>query len=150
MEISHGSHIYNNSLPETASLPSVLDFAECFSSGAQQRGYLSSAREKELGKQLALGKEVVCRVPSTRQTITLGKEVVCQNTRQRDASVNGRQPPLILCRVSSPNTRQRGSFAECHFLTLGKPYFFSLLTSKLFLQSSYNNGIHAFAFNFIV
>ena len=49
------------SLPETASLPSVLDFAECFLSGAQQRGYLSSAREKALGKQLALGKEVVTR-----------------------------------------------------------------------------------------
>ena len=35
-------------------------------------------------------------------------------------------------------TRQRGSFAECLLLTLGKLYFFSHLTFKLFLQSSYN------------
>ena len=53
-------------LPETASLSSVLDFAEYFLSDARQRGYLPSAREKALGKPMALGKEVVCRVPSTR------------------------------------------------------------------------------------
>ena len=87
-------------------------------------------------------------MPSTRQTITLGKEVVCrhsanQNTRQRAASVNARQPPLILCRVSSPDTRQRDSFVECHFLTLDK-LFFSLLTSKFFLQFSYNTWYSMF------
>ena len=82
-----------DTLPETASLPSFPDFTECFLSDARQRGYLPSAREKALGKQLTLGKEVVCRVPSTRQTITLGKDQVCrvsanQNTRQRAAAVN--------------------------------------------------------------
>ena len=85
---------------------------------------------------MALGKKVVCRVPNTRQRITLGKDQFCRvsnnNTWQRTAAVNGRQPLLILYRVSSPDTRQRGSFAECHFLTLGKPYFFKLLTSKTF------------------
>ena len=46
--------------------------------------------------------------------------------------------------ASRPDARQRGSFAECHFLTLGKLYFFSLLTSKLFLQSSYNTWYSMF------
>ena len=77
----HGMPSTVVALPETTSLPSVLDFAACFLLGAQQRGYLSSAREKALGKHLALGKEVVCRVPSTRQNwslpsvilLTLGK-----------------------------------------------------------------------------
>ena len=96
----------------------------------------------------ALGKEAVCWVPerkhsannwhsrqrgglpsaehsannNTRQRggLPSAKHSANQNTRQRDASVNGRQPPLILCRVSSPDTRQRGSFAECLLLTLGK------------------------------
>jgi len=47
--------------------------------GHSAKRLLPSAREKALGKQLALGKEVVCRVPSrpdTWQTITLGKAVV--------------------------------------------------------------------------
>ena len=57
----------SSTLPETASLPSVPDFAECFLSDARQRVYLPSVREKALDKQLTLGKEVVCRVPSTRQ-----------------------------------------------------------------------------------
>ena len=110
---------------------------------------MPSLREKALGKQIALGKKVVCRVPNTRRRITLGKDQVCRvsnnNTRQRAAAVNGRQPPLILYRVSSPDTRQIGSFAECHFfLTLGKPYFFSLLTSKLFLQSPDNTWYSMF------
>ena len=109
---------------------------------------LDSAREKALDKPLALRKEVVCRVPSTQQRLTLSKDQVCRvsnnNTRQRVAAVNGQQPSLIFCRVSSADTQQRGSFAECHFLTLGKPYFFSLLTSKLFLQSSYNTWYSMF------
>ena len=125
-----------------ASLPSVPDFAECFLSGTRQRGYLPSAREKALGKHPALGKEVVCRVPRTRRTITLGKtsicRVLCSWHSAKAAAVNGRQPPLTLCRVSSPDTRQSDDlpsiifwhsakrlFAECHFLTLGKPYFFT-------------------------
>ena len=113
-----------DALPEMASLSSVPDFAECFLSGTRQRRYLRSVREKALGNLLALGKEVVCRVPSTRQTITLGKDQICRvsnnNTRQRAAAVNDQQPPLILCRVSYPDTRQRVSFAECLLLTLGK------------------------------
>ena len=109
----------------------------------------------------ALGKDVVCRMSERKHSAnkwhsakmwfkcrTLGKDQVCRvsnnNTRQRAAAVNGRQPPLILYRVPSPDTRQRGSFAECHFLTLGKPYFFSLLTSKLFLQSSDNTWYSMF------
>jgi len=56
----------DQALPEIVSLPSVPDFAECFLSGTRQSGCLPSAREKALGKQLALDKEVVCRVPSTR------------------------------------------------------------------------------------
>ena len=35
-------------------------------------------------------------------------------------------------------------FSECHFLTFGKPYFFSLLASKLFLQSSDNTWYSMF------
>ena len=96
-------------LPETASLPSVPDFAECFLSGTRQRGCLPSARDKALGNQLTLDKEVVCRVPSTRQTITLGKtgfaECYSPDTRQRAATVNGRQPSLTLCQVPSSDTR---------------------------------------------
>ena len=128
------------SLPETASLSSVPDFAECFLSDTRQRGYLPSAREKALGKQLALGKEVVCREPSTRQTITLGKtgfaECYSPDTWQRATAVNGRQPPLILCRVSSPDTWQRDSFAECQKNITRQTIFFSLLTSKFFLHST--------------
>ena len=41
------------------SLPNVSHFAECFLSDARQRGYLPSAIEKALGKQMALDKEVV-------------------------------------------------------------------------------------------
>ena len=58
---------HDRALPETASLSSVPDFAECFLSDVRQRSYLSSAKGKALGKQLALGKEVVCRVPSTHK-----------------------------------------------------------------------------------
>ena len=105
-------HMASASLPEMASLSSVTAFIECFLSGTRQRGYLSSTIKKTLDKQIALSKEVVCRVPSTRQTITLGKDQVCrvsgEDTRQRVTAVNGRQPPLTLCRVSSPDTRQRG------------------------------------------
>ena len=89
------------SLPETASLPSVLAFAECFLSGARQRGYLPSAIEKALGKQMALDKEVVCRVPSTRQTITLGKDQVYRVSDTWQTRTLGKgPPPLTLCRVS--------------------------------------------------
>ena len=107
---------------------------------------MPSAREKALSKQIALDKKVVCQVPNTRQRITLGKDQVCRvsnnNTRQRAAAVNGWQPPLILCRVSSPDTRQRDSFAECHYSA--NHIFFSLLTSKLFLQSSDNTWYSMF------
>ena len=73
-----------------------------------------------------------CQRKSTRQTtgtrqksgLPSAEHSAKNNTRQRAAAVNGRQPPLTLCRVSSPDTRQRGSFAECHFLTLDKPYIF--------------------------
>ena len=53
----HDPVICKNCRRWDASLPSVPDFAECFLSGARQRGYLSSAREKTLDKQLALGKQ---------------------------------------------------------------------------------------------
>ena len=105
-------------------MPSVPHFAECFLSGTRQRGCLPSARDKALGKQLTLGKEVVCRVPSTRQTITLGKtgfaECYSPDTWQRATAVNGRQPSLTLCRVSSSDTRQSGDLPSVIFLTLGK------------------------------
>ena len=38
-----------------------------------------------------------------------------QNTRQRAAVVNGRQPPLTLCLVSSPDTRQSGDLPSVIF-----------------------------------
>lgn len=99
----------------------------------------------------ALGKEAICRVPDRKNSANiwhsakrwfaecraLGKKLhsakrwfaECRALGKQEhcakgTTVNGRQPPLTLCRVSSPDTRQRGSFAECHFLTLGKPYFF--------------------------
>ena len=147
-------HMASASLPETASLSSVPYFAECFLSDARQRGYLSSVREKALGKQLALGKEVVCRVPSTQQTITLGKtgfaDCYSPDTRQRAAAIN--PLPSVFFWHSA-----KWWFAEWNFLTLGKavicrvPFFdtrqtifFSLLTSKLFLQSSYNTWCSMF------
>ena len=133
------SHPTREPLPETASLPSVPAFAKCFLSSARQRGYLPSAIEKALGKQMALGKEVVCRVLSTRQRPGLPSVGYSanQNTRQRAAAANGWQPPLtltlgkaVICRVSFFDTRQT--------------IFFSLLTSKLFLRSSYNTWYSMF------
>ena len=113
----------------------------------------------------ALSKEAICRVPeikhsannwhsrqrgglpsaehsannNTRQRggLPSAKHSANQNTRQRAAAVNGRQPPLALCRVSSPDTRQNGDLPSVIFDTR-QTIFFSLLTSKLFLQSSYN------------
>ena len=145
-------------LPEMASLSSVPYFAECFLSGTRQRGYLPSAREKALGKQLALGKKVVCRVPSTRQTITLGKDRVCRVSGTRQTRTLGKGPPSLTA------GSRRSPFAECLLLTLGKAvicrvsffgtrqsgylpsvifwhsanHIFSLFISKFFLQSSYN------------
>ena len=126
-------------LPETASLSSVPDFAECFLLGARQRGYLPSAREKALGKQLALGKEVVCRVPSTRQTITLGKGQVCRVSGTQQTGTLGKgTPPLTAAAAINPlpsvfswHSAKRW-FAECHFLTLGKPYFFQFWPPNFF------------------
>ena len=64
----------------------VPAFAEYFLFDAQQRCYLPSAIEKALGKQIALGKDQVCRVSGTRQTRILGKVVICRvsffDTRQ--------------------------------------------------------------------
>ena len=108
----------NHSLPETASLPSVSDFAECFLSGVGQRGYLPSAREKALDKQLALSKEV--------QTITLGKDQVCRVSGTRQTRTLGKgPPPLTLCRVSSPDTRQSGDLSSVIFWHSANHIFFT-------------------------
>ena len=126
-------------LPETASLPSVPDFVECFLSGTRQRGYLPSAREKALSKQLALGKEVGCRVLSTRQRPGLPSVGYSanQNTRQRAAAVNGRQPPLTLCRVSSPDTRQSGDLPSVIFWHSANHIFFFHFWPPNFFCSPY-------------
>ena len=93
-------------------------FAECQresirqTTGTRQRGGLPSAEHSANN--------------NTRQRLGLPSvgHSANQNTRQMAAAVNGRQPPLTLCRVSFFDTRQT--------------ILFSLLTSKLFLQSSYN------------
>ena len=119
--------VFNITLPEMASLLSVPHFAEYFLSDIRQRDCLPSARDKALGKQLTLSKEVVCRVPSSRQTIPLGKtgfaECYSPDTRQRTAAANGQQPPLTLCRVSSSDTWQSGDLPSVFFYTRQTIFF---------------------------
>ena len=67
-----------------------------------------------------------------------------QNTRQRAAVVNGWQPPLTLCWVSSSDTRQSADLPSVIFWHSANHIFFSLLTSKLFLQSSYSTWYSMF------
>ena len=54
-----------------------------------------SAREKALGKQLALDKEAICRVPDTRHTITLGKDKFCRVSGTRQTRTLGKGPPPL-------------------------------------------------------
>ena len=130
-------------LPEMASLPSVP--AKCFLSGTRQRGYLPSAIEKALNKHLVLDKEVFCRVPSTQQTITLGKDQVCRVSGTRQTRTLGKgPPPLTLCRVSSPDTRQSGDLPSVifwhstnhFFFTFDLQTFFAVLIQYLILHIS--------------
>jgi hypothetical protein len=123
------------SLPETGSIPSVKYFVECLLSDTRQRGSLPSAA---LGKvrhsvntwqRNALGKESLCREPSSRQRFTLGK----------DDLTNGEHPTVTLCRVPAvrhsakfffnyfaecqeSDTRQRISLLSVRILALGKEF----------------------------
>ena len=79
-------------------------FAECQrestrqTTGTRQRGGLPSNNTRQRPGLLSV------------------RHLANQSTRQRAAAVNGRQPPLTLCRVSSPDTRQRGSFASANHI----------------------------------
>ena len=46
-----------------------------------------------------------------------------RNTQQWAAAVNGRQPPLTLCRVSSPDTRQSGDLTSVIFWHSANHFF---------------------------
>jgi len=83
-------------LPETSNLPSVFMFAECIPSGTRQINSLPSAILKTLGKK------------NTRQRWDF---VECQTKNTRQIGVL----PSV-----TKNTRQKGRFAECPKITLGK------------------------------
>jgi hypothetical protein len=68
-------------LLETRDLPSVLSFAECQNADTRQKPRLPSVRVETHGKNLTLGKKLVCRV------LTLGKQIHTAN--------------VPLCRVST-------------------------------------------------
>jgi hypothetical protein len=78
-----------------------------------------------------LGNDLVYRVQDTRYIITLGKDnfTECRtlgkdDARQRVVSGRPKMTTVNLCRGSKADTRQRGFFAECLFLALGKVLFY--------------------------
>ena len=64
-------------IPEIGCLQSARIFAECNTSGTRQTNSLPSAAKKTLEKIIALGKQLICRVPnikhSAKRRKTLGK-----------------------------------------------------------------------------
>ena len=116
-----------------ASLPSVPAFAECFLSGARQRGYLPSAIEKALGKQngtrqrgcLPSAEHSADNNTQQRPGLPSVEHSANRNTRQTAAAVNGRQPPLTLCRVSSADTWQSADLPSVIFYTRQTIFIFT-------------------------
>ena len=81
-------------------------------------------------------RECTRQTANTQQTITLGKLVFAEcyspDTRQRAAAINGRQPPLTLCRVSSPDTRQSGDLPSVIFWHSANHIFFHFWPPNFF------------------
>ena len=101
-------------------------FAECQrastrqTTGTRQRGGLPSAEYSTNN--------------NTRQRPDLSSvgHSANQNTRQRAAAVNGRQPPLTFCRVSSPDTRQSGDLPSVIFWHSANQFFFHFWPPNFF------------------
>ena len=102
--------------------------------------YLPSAK-KTLSKIIALGKRGKKHSAKFDTRQTRKKHSAKQRHSATNRHVDIRQlvcRPLGVCRVSVSGTRQTNKFAECFFCTQQINKFFSLLTLKLFLLSTYN------------
>jgi hypothetical protein len=72
-----------DALLENRDLPSVLSFAECQNADTRQQPHLPSVRVETHGKNLTLGKKLVCRVLTLgKQTHTANVPLPSVNTRQ--------------------------------------------------------------------
>jgi hypothetical protein len=124
---------YHLPLPETRPLPSAEGFAEGQISGSRQRRSLPSVTlGKDRHSANNLGTRQSTSMPSVRlsakpdtwQTTTLPRvrHSAKSDTWQKVTATNGRQLPLIFaeCQLTLAKT----DFAKCHFLTLGKSFFF--------------------------
>ena len=107
-------------LPENLCLPCVLLFAVCFLSGTRQRATLPCATVKTHGKKNTWQNSCFAVCWHTAKTLP------CADTRQR------------LCRVLFFSHGKVNSLSCVIFGTRQSYNFFSLLTSKLFLSTTYN------------
>jgi hypothetical protein len=111
-------------------LPSARLFAESILSSTRKTTCLPGAVQNTLGENLTLDKQA--SLPSvenrTRRRHSANSRL-CRvsdgDTRLTARAANGRQPPLVVCRVSLVDTQHSRKFAKCFVLTLDKIFFLS-------------------------
>ena len=123
--------VHVHPLPETCYMPCVRRFAESHNTGTRQRTSLPSAwsptlgkpeahaiihiyRVPALGKQMALGKIWICRVPRSGHTAKPAYVLVMRDGRH----------VRLLCRVLPVWHSAKWDFVECLFQALGKVQFY--------------------------